>query len=205
MESCGPGPVLRRFVLTTSIRGARNTIEAESRTLRVFWTVFILLSLSGVITTSFFCIQSYLTFDTVVQRNHLPFRQSYFPDVTICSDGLFGTSRNAHMLLAHPLAYKRHVNALVQKAIARGDNAAIQSLMALKSTVMYNVNNNDILDPLVSSFIQRKISKEFNNSIKSKLRPIRCTAQSHTKTNHCVVRTFTDLRFRNCITFEVRF
>lgn len=205
MERCGPSLVLRRFMLTTSIRGARRTIESEGQELRFFWATYIIISVLGVLTASFFCIQSYLTFDTVVQRTHEPFLERHFPAVTICSDGFFGTNRNAHMLLAHPAGYKRLVNSLLKDALRESDTDRVQALMSLKSTVLYNVNNHWILQPLLDSFIQRQHGVEFKNTTVTKMRTIHCSVQSQTHIADCFMRSFTDFRYRNCITFEVRY
>lgn len=195
--------VFRRFVLTTSIRGARRTIESENRVMRLFWALFILLSLLGVASAGFFCIQAYLTFDTVVQRTRKPFQQEHFPAVTMCSDGFFNTGRNAHMLLAHPLAYKRLINLLVQSALAEGDPARVRAMMALKSSVMYNVNNHWLLKPLLESFLTRHRGREFANT-KARVTDLKCTVQGQTGQHNCIVRPYVDFRYRNCFTFEVR-
>lgn len=203
MPHCGPLQICRRFIITTSIRGARRILESESRFLRLFWASFIVLSVLAVLTVSAFCIQSYLTFDTVVQRSHVPFHRQHFPAVTICSDGFFGKNRDAHMLLAHPAAFKRYINPLVKAALSRGDDQLVQALLTLKSTVMYNVNNNWVLKPLLGSFLRRKNTREFRNMSAKKLQPIRCTFQSQASTKKCEMRPQIDFRFRNCLTFEV--
>lgn len=194
--------LLRLFVETTSIRGARRIIHSESRVLRTFWSVYVFVSLLLVFFVSFFCIESYARFQTVMLRHKENILGKDFPVITLCSDFFIGDNGDARALVHHPPVYSQYINRAFHEALAKRKFNYLPYIRRLNTTLMYNVNNIHLWDELMNNLLAKHVTMEFGK-IAGNHTDVWCFVGGQDNIRPCRVRPFLDLRYRNCISVEV--
>ena len=98
---------LKKFGLSTSVKGIPRAIKSKSRPLRILWSVCVILCLVCAIYQSYFLTQSYLAFDVTTTLSEywldlvgLTEHNVDLPDISICNANPFGS--NTSMVQAIP-------------------------------------------------------------------------------------------------------
>ena len=108
---------LKKFGLSTSVKGIPRAIKSKSRSLRILWSLCVIGCLACACYQSYFLTQSYLAFDvtTTLSEHRLDLvgiteHHVHLPEISICNTNPFGS--NAYMVQVTPTLDEFYGNVL---------------------------------------------------------------------------------------------
>ncbi|KAL3311828.1 sodium channel, non-voltage-gated 1, gamma [Cichlidogyrus casuarinus] len=189
---------LKDFSTNTSIRGLPRIARANHRSIRLLWTAYVLLLLTGLTVCMCYLTSQFLEYDVIHPPRLLHDVPAPFPSVTICNLRPLGSNGKTYIAKNNfetPLSFASKMNELTYKRFKSSDYWIVSSAFSITSYL-------ESMEPQVRNSMGHNISDAIFLCQASYL-------QNNThRTQHCNTlgtwKSFLHPKFVNCSTLTLR-